>query len=188
MRTIRSTFFFSLLAVIALTGMAQSASQQAQSMNHNPSSSETESGCLSAQNGSAQTGSGTVQPNVTGSDSSQLARYPDKPIGTLPAQPVSMHYVVEHRSALNGKTITVKGIVANTVWPSTGNPSSGEPSMSNPQPRIFLADNLRRRRDKNFDLMVLLREGERIYVIGQGVKIKVRVDSNRTAVMMRKVS
>ena len=187
-RITRSSILLTLSASIVLIMLMPAASQQVQAMNPNTSSSDREAGEPSSQGGSSQSGSGTVQPNATGSAASDLSNYPDNTITAMPTQPVSMHYVVEHRSELNGKTITVRGIVARTLWPSTGNTSTGEQSMANPQPRIFLADNLRKGRDKNFDLMILLREGERGYSVGQKARIKVRVDSNKIAVVMHKVS
>ncbi len=120
-------------------------------------------------------------------DESGLAKYPDKPLASIPQQAVSMRYIVEHRSALNGKTITVRGIVARTLWPDANAPP-GQQSMAYPQPRIFLADNLRKGRDKNYDVAVLLPEGERGYVVGQRLKLRVTVDASKVAVVMRKSS
>jgi len=177
-----------LTVAIALSLSQQVSLQTGNAMGQHPSTLENETAGGAVQSGSSQSGSGTVEPNRSGSGSSQLGTYPDKPLSSVPTRPVSVRFVVEHRSALNGKTITVKGIVSRTVLPSAGSTSTGEPSMSNPQPRIFLAENLRKHRDKNFDLIVLLREGESGYTIGQAVKIKVRVDSTLTTVMMRKVS
>ena len=187
MRIFRFSLNLILPAVIALCVMARAIPRRAHAMNHDSSSFESEAGAASSQESSAQTGSGTAQANESNSAANSLAKYPDRPVASIPSQPVSTRYVVEHRSALNGKTITVRGIVARTVWPSD-NAAQGEQSMAYPQPRIFLADNLRKRRDKNYDLMVLFREGERGYVSGQKATIKVRVDASKIAVVLRKIS
>ena len=188
MRTIKFYIHLTLPAAIVFCAIAAATLQQARAMNHSPSSFVNGAGDLFTQDGSAQSGSGTVQANVSRSEASGLANYADKPISSIPSQSVSMRYVVEHRSALNGKTITVRGVVARIVGSSTGNVSTGEQSMANPQPRIFVADNTRKRRDKNLDLIVLLREGEQGYSVGQKVTLRVRVDSNKIAVVMHKVS
>lgn len=187
MRIFRFSLILIVPAVIALCVMARATPRQAHAMNHHSSSFESEAGELPSQDTNAQTGSDTAQANESNPSDSGLAKYPDKPVASIPSQPVSPRYVVEHRSALNGKTITVRGIVARTLWPSD-NAAQGEQSMANPQPRIFLADNLRKRRDKNYDLMVLLREGERGYVVGRKATIKVRVDASKVAVVLRKIA
>lgn len=160
-------------AVIMLCVIACAASLQAQTMNHISSSGESEAA--------------TSQADTNNAPASGLRKYPDKPVASIPTQPVSLRYVVEHRSALNGKTITVRGIVIQMPRPPAASTSQGEQSMAFPQPRIFLADTTAKRRDKNYDLIVLLQEGERGYSAGQKVKLKVIVDASAVAVVLRKV-
>ncbi|HEY0547163.1 MAG TPA: hypothetical protein VGC91_17425 [Pyrinomonadaceae bacterium] len=184
----RFSFVLNRLSIVALCVMMCAVLSQDQAMNHKPSSGESPERQSSSGTASAQTGSGTAQPDGgEAAAMSDLEKYPDQPVASIPTQPVSLRYVVEHRSGLNGKTITVRGLVARTLG-LAGSAAQGEQSMANPQPRIFLADNLRKQRDKHFDLMVLLREGERGYAVGQKVRLKVRVDASKASVILRKIS
>lgn len=129
----------------------------------------------------------TGQVKAGNPDESGLAKYPDKPLPRVRPKTASMRYLIEHRSALNGQTITVSGIVVSTLWPLENAPP-GQQSMAHPQPRIILADNTRKGRDKNYDVAVLLPEGERGYVRGQRVRLRVTVEASKFSVVMRKMS
>jgi hypothetical protein len=172
--------------VIASALTMQTSSRTVNAMDHN-TSIETEAKQAESQEGSSQSGSGTVQANIAGTLDSYLSKYPDRSLRSTPTQPVSPRFVVEHRSALNGKTITLRGVVVQAIFPGTGNATSGEQSMANPQPRVFVADNLRKRRDKNYDVMVLLREGECNSDVGQSLEIKVKVDATKSVIVLRKL-
>ncbi len=175
--------------IAAKTPHARARFQEALEMNNDRSSSfEREAETHVLQETSSSSGRATDQAGAANSNQSGLKKYPDRPLAAIPRQAVSLRYIVEHRSALNGKTITVRGFVARALWPATENVSSGEQSMANPQPRIFLADSLRKGRDKNYEVMVLVREDDNRYLVGQKVKLKVRVDSGQAAVVLRKVS
>ncbi len=139
------------------------------------------------QDGNEQAGVGSIKVSSSNSDSGSLKRYPDKPASSTPSGPVSLRYVVEHRSALNGKTMTVRGVIVRTVFPTTTKNSAGDQVMAYSQPKIIIADNLLGRRDRNLDLTVLLREGDRVYKNGQKVKLKVMIDASDFALVMHKV-
>lgn len=122
-----------------------------------------------------------------GTDKGKLSDYPDTKLKQIPAAPVTTDFVVEHRSALNGKQIQVSGIVVALPNNSGASDQSGVLPIANanPQPRIFLASSDRKQRDKNYDLMVLLPEGDIKYALGQTVLVTGIVDGSRNAVLLR---
>ncbi len=131
------------------------------------------------------------QGDIKAADSIQsgLSKYPDRPLTSVPQTPVSSKFIVEHRTVLNRKLVKVCGVVGHTLSKEETNPSSGVTPRSgaNPQPRIFLTDTLKKERDKNYDLMVLLREGDDNYTVGETVEIKGIVESSKVAVYLRKI-
>ncbi len=134
----------------------------------------------------------TIQPddpNKTG-----LALYPDLSVTSLPTKPVSVKFVVEHRSALNGKTITIRGVVVETLLGEKACPTGGGGGLTPgpgacAQPRIFLADTTGESRNKLYDLLVLMSEEEKesSYPIGKTVVLQLDViDGSKLFVMARK--
>ena len=132
--------------------------------------------------------SGGRLPTMDGhSGQASLDAIPDRPLEASPSAPISPRFVIEHRSALNGRLVTVRGMVVGTVAPDTGSPRTGgvTPSPSqHPQPRIRLADADDRDRDVLYDLTVLLPEGHEGYPGGQLVTVSGTVDGNRRAVVL----
>jgi len=118
---------------------------------------------------------GTAQPQDTRTTTKGLALYPDNLINSLPTEAIPVKYLIEHRSALNGKTIQVKGIVADTIFGTDA------------QPSIIIADSNAANRDKNYDLRIGLNETDQNYTIGQTVVVKGVIDGSRVSVFMRKV-
>lgn len=93
----------------------------------------------------------------------ELSTYPDLPLGNLDlSKPLSIKVVVEHRMALNGKTISVRGYVVSTLLGEAECGGSGACA----QPRIVLADTTKAARDINYDLTVLLNETDQGYSVG----------------------
>lgn len=133
---------------------------------------------------------GQVQP-ARGPLQSDLSKYPDHPLAAVLTGSISPRFVVEHRSALHGKTVSVRGTVVRVVAPDDAGPSSGGGVAPRPgrfaQPRIFLADSLAKDLDRNHELVVLLREGDRGYPVGQLVEIEGTVDGNPAAVVVRRL-
>ncbi len=114
------------------------------------------------------------------SNESGLASYPDFPLDSVPTAPISVKFLVEHRTALNGKTVAVQGVV--TLAALGKNACSPEVC----RPRIFLADTMTETRDKNYDTMVLVSEKDIGYSLGQSVLIKGIVDSSKINVVVEK--
>jgi hypothetical protein len=122
-----------------------------------------------------------------GSTQMDLSRVADLPLDAVPATPVAPRFVLEHRSALHDKTITVKGTVIRAVGPITSGPPGGTtpPPGANPQPRVFLVESPAKANDP-FELMVLLREGDDGYAVGRAVEIEGVVETGPGAVVLRR--
>ena len=127
--------------------------------------------------GASQAPSGKASaPGPTAPSQSGLADYPDRPLEETPRAPVTPAFVVEHRTALAGREVTVRGRVVRVAPVPSGSAS----------PRIFLAETSDAERDKNYDLMVLLAEDDEGYAVGDEVEVKGTVESGKVAVLMRK--
>jgi hypothetical protein len=130
-------------------------------------------------------GQGATQP-VSGTPN--LTQYPDQPLTAMPIAPVSPRFVVEHRSALNGKAVTVRGFIVRVITPDgdSARPGKAPASGGNPQPRLFVAESADAGRDRAFDLPVLLREGDTAYRVGDSVEVTGTVDGNVGAIVVNK--
>lgn len=129
-----------------------------------------------------QGGTGVVypeDPNTTG-----FAPYPDYSLSSIPSWSISVKYLVEHRSALNNKTITVRGLVVGILSAEAACPPDRGACG---QPMIFLADSAKADRDKYLDLAVTVSEKEKSYLIGQTVEVKVLVSGSYTGLHLSKV-
>ena len=107
----------------------------------------------------------------------------------MPTGSISPRFAVEHRSALHGKTVRIRGTVVRAITPDAAASSSGGGGVAPrpgrfAQPRIFLADSPAKDLDKNHELAVLLREGDNGYPVGQLVEIVGTVDGNPAAVVI----
>lgn len=126
----------------------------------------------------------TVEPEDP--SSAGLYAYPDEPLGSVPATPTSISFLVEHRSALNGKTVRLRGVVVTTLLGEKACPPDRGMCA---QPSLFLADTDAQDRDPNYDVRVLVgeREQEADYPPGKLVDIPVMVQADRTALILQKV-
>lgn len=128
--------------------------------------------------GTASTG--VVQPE----DPSQvgLAPYPDLPLDASIHDPMSVTYLIEHRSALNGQVVNVQGIVVATLLGEKACP----PDMGMcAQPSVFLADTPDPGRDPLYDLRVLVMENaaETDFPVGTLIVLRVQVSGEATGVV-----
>lgn len=134
---------------------------------------------------SIQSGVGIAEPVHTSPDSREPEPYiPDNALDKIPAEPVSVQFLVEHRSALNEAKMTVRGVIISTLL---GDKACPPDKGMCAQPRITIADKADLSRDKNYDLVILLPE-EKVfaYEIGQFVEVSGTVTGNPYTVMMRK--
>lgn len=88
-----------------------------------------------------------------------LAAPPDLRLISMPKQPLSVKFVIEHRSALNGKAIEVQGVVVRTLLGEKACPQTGLAGLC-AKPSLYLADTPEEERDKLYDLRVLMSEAE----------------------------
>jgi hypothetical protein len=115
---------------------------------------------------------------------SGLYNYPDKPLDSIPSAPISVRYLVEHRSALNGQVVQVRGVVLATLLGEKACP----PGMGMcAQPSLFLADTSAADRDKNYDVRVLVSEQEQEsdYPVGGTVEIPGVVLGDKSTVVLQ---
>jgi hypothetical protein len=171
-------------AVLITIGCISAVRHNAQTMNNQSNTNANTS--QGTNNGQALPG--TLNSNVSATSSGGLGKYKDKKLETLPTKAVSPKYIIEHRTALNDKIVSVSGVIVSVLQPPANNSGAGGVrNMANPQPRIFIADSAKNSRDKNRDLMVIVEEGDD-YEVGQKVTLKVKISSSKVAVMLQKIS
>jgi hypothetical protein len=107
---------------------------------------------------------------------SGLSDYPDRPLKETPRAPVTPRFVVEHRTALGGREVTVCGLVVAVARDPSGSA----------RPRLFLAETSEPERDRNYDLMVLLSEEDAGGTVGEELEVRGTVESSKVAVYLRK--
>ena len=134
-------------------------------------------------------GKSVIQPGDQNKEG--LANVPDIPYTTIP-KILSVKDVVEHRTALHGRQVTVKGYVVEAILGEEACPTGQGGNIMEPQPqgcaqpRVFLADTMDKTRDIKYDLMILLGD-EQSYKEGQPVEIKGIVSASKVAVVMSTV-
>lgn len=130
-----------------------------------------------------EAGTSTVQPEDP--NKADLVSYPDLPLISLSQQPFSIKSIVEHRSALNGKTISIRGVIISTLLGEKACPHDRGMCV---QPSIFLADTTDKNRNALFDLRVLVseEEQEKNYAIGKIVDLQVVINSSKVSVVAQK--
>jgi len=129
----------------------------------------------------------TTEPpgSFTTSDQSGLSKYPDGPLASIPITPISVKFLVEHRSALNDKIVTARGVVVSASLGACGG-MSGPGIMGCAKPLIILADTIQESRNKDYDTDVLVSDYEKGYAVGQTVEVKGTVSSSKVAVVLMK--
>ena len=133
---------------------------------------------------------GVVATSQANASNSGLSNYNDLAVQSFPNNPISVKYLVEHRTALNGRTVKVTGIVVDTLLGEKACPvckTEQCPLRPCARPRIFIADSSDESRDKNYDIMILLDQND-VYKIGQNVEVQGIVESSKAAVVMEKVA
>jgi hypothetical protein len=100
---------------------------------------------------------GLVATTPQDSSTSGLASYPDDPLPAVPPGPISPRFLAEHWSALNGQIVELQGVV---VFGLVGDDACPASSTRCAEPRIFLAETPDPGRDRNYDVMVLVRPSD----------------------------
>lgn len=139
------------------------------------------------ENAQAQTRVGTVKPGAPAKVG--VSALPDLPLRALPRMPISTKFLIEHRTALEGQAVRVRGFIVAVPNNVVGQSPGGNVPVANarPQPRIFLADTHAKKRDQNYDLVIMLREGDEAgYRVGARAEIKGVVEASSNTVYLRK--
>jgi hypothetical protein len=115
-----------------------------------------------------------------------LASYPDEPLDALPAEPLSVKELVEHRTALNGQTVWLRGVVVETLLGEKACPP--DRGMCAP-PSIFLAETTDANRNPHYDVHIVVSEAEQEadYPMGEKIELQVRVQGDKTGLSLQKV-
>lgn len=110
---------------------------------------------------------------------------PDLPLEQDIAGPVTPRFVIEHRSALDGKSITVQGVIVSAL---TGEAACPPGRGMCAQPRVTLSDGEAGvAPDPAFDLVVLLPEGDDTgYTRGQEAEVRGRVSASGFTAVLHK--
>jgi hypothetical protein len=140
---------------------------------------------LSSGSAPGESGEATAPDNRS---SVGLSHYPDNPLRVTPTEPITVTYLLEHRSALNGKMVRVRGVVVRTLLGEAACPSgaAGVPPGACAQPSIYLTDEGKEPREANDDLRVLISASETGYQVGQVVMIQGTVFGSPSAVLLVK--
>jgi len=112
---------------------------------------------------------------------------PDYPLDNVPSTPVSPQFVLEHRSALNGKTVRLRGTVVRMIQPDSGSGGGTTLPGANPQPRVFLAAGSAIGGQPAPELMMLLREGDAGFPAGQVIEVDAAVEATAVAIVVTRV-
>ncbi len=119
----------------------------------------------------------------------EISSLPDYPVDVMPTTPVSPQFVLEHRSALHGKTIRIRGTVLRMIGPDNFHPGGGVTPLpgGNPQPRLFLAAGPAGIGEPDRELMLLLREGDKGVPEGEIIEVDALVEASRVAVVATRI-
>ncbi len=128
-------------------------------------------------------GSSIAETGVIYPDQIPDSLLPDLPLEAFPSEAVSVQFLVEHRTALHEKKVTVRGVTLSVLVGEDACPSSGGMCA---QPRLTLADNAAESRDARYDLVVLFPEGGgEGFSAGESTEISGTVSASPQAVVLR---
>jgi hypothetical protein len=129
----------------------------------------------------APTQSSTLHPQFQNKDLGL-----DLPLHSAPKETVSVRFVVRHRSALNGQTVRIRGVIAAAILGDAACPSNRGMCM---QSSIILADCKRGHHRLASSVRVLVPEDTdpRDYPIGGYSEVEVVVRGQKTSLELTKV-
>ncbi|HTK84611.1 MAG TPA: hypothetical protein VL625_05940 [Patescibacteria group bacterium] len=126
-------------------------------------------------------GTAVVGPGVFVAPDQAAPGFPDYPLDSAPAEPMTVSFIFEHRTALNEKHVTVRGTIVSTLLADKACPPDRGMCA---QPRIVLGDP---GGSDKYRLEVLLPEDDKTtYADGQTVEISGIASSGPAAVVIRK--
>jgi hypothetical protein len=105
------------------------------------------------------------------------------PLDAIPAKTVSVQFVVEHRSALNGHTLRLHGVVTSALLGDAACPSG---SGLCAQPSVFLADAPPERNQPARPIRILMPQDAKAadYPPGKVVDLRVAVQGSKNGVVL----
>jgi len=105
---------------------------------------------------------------------------PDEPVERIPTI-ASVKYVVEHRSGLKGNSITIQGVVIESIIVDSCT-VAGVCST----PKLIIADT-QYETDENYKVMIILKENAKEYEIGEYVTFEVMVDAAPEGLILKEL-
>jgi len=137
---------------------------------------------------SGSSGWGIAQPGrVVNMEDIGLTKYPDLPLEGVPSEPQTVEFIAQHRTALNGKHVTIHGVIVSALLGERACPTNPMMGMACAQPRIVLASTDTEQRDTNYDIMVVLQGRDKTsYEIGQTVDVTGTVLAGKSSLTIRK--
>jgi hypothetical protein len=128
-----------------------------------------------AQQDKSNAHSAAIHPDTRANDVADL------PLSRVPKKPISVCFLIRHRSALDGKRVLVRGTIVAAAVGDKACPTGRGMCM---QPSIFLSDH--RKPSGSVQLRVLLPEKakEADYLIHRAITISGKVQGNRSGVTL----
>ena len=111
---------------------------------------------------------------------------PDLPLSSVPSGAVGVRFVVEHRSALNGRTVRVRGVVAAALLGNAACPPNRGMCMP---PSVVLAESESCKNQSACSVRVVLHKQtkQQDYLVGRAAEVLATVDGHMTGVTLSKV-
>jgi hypothetical protein len=110
---------------------------------------------------------------------------PDLPLNAIPAKAVSVQFVVEHRSALNGHTVRLHGVITAALLGDAACPP-GQGLCA--QPSVFLVDAQSGKAAHTQPVRILMPQDAKAadYPVGKAVELQVSVQGSKNGVVLSK--
>ncbi|HXM63903.1 MAG TPA: hypothetical protein VN950_23785 [Terriglobales bacterium] len=111
---------------------------------------------------------------------------PDLPLSAMPTRPAGVCFVVEHRSALNRRTVRVHGIVAAALLGAAACPPDRGMCMP---PSIILSESEPGKNRPACSVRILVSKDakQQDYPIGKAAEVRATVDGHATGVVLTRV-
>ncbi|MGB6677272.1 MAG: hypothetical protein WBE44_11320 [Terriglobales bacterium] len=111
---------------------------------------------------------------------------PDLPLSAMPTRAVGVRFVVEHRSALNGRTVRVHGIVAAAFFGAAACPPDRGMCMP---PSLILSESEPNKNRPASSVRILMPQDakQQDYPVGKALALRATVDGHTTGLVLTKV-
>jgi hypothetical protein len=143
---------------------------------------------VSAQVAPAPSQSAPAQGSSLQPQAASTSLGPDLPLDSIPAKAVSVEFVVEHRSALNGHGVRVSGVISHALL---GNAACPPDRGLCAQPSIFLADPERGKDKANAGpeiRIIMPRDAKSAdYPAGKAIELQATVQGSKGGLVLTKL-